>query len=106
MNTSLMSEVWLAVGMTILGTALFGLAPYLPSLFPHWFTRLVGFSVTVLALCTLWLLTENWLLIAVLGGCCLLVMIVVHLVQRRRDDAGLDETPAPADIDPSERSQN
>lgn len=87
-------EVWWAVATAAAGVALFGFAPYLPAVFPHWFTRLVGFGVTGLALTTVWLLTFSWMALALLGGACFLVMVFAHLAQSRR------AAPADASAEP------
>ncbi len=97
-------EVLWAVATAAAGVALFGLAPYLPAVFPPWFTRLIGLFVTVLALATVWLLTWSWQAVALLGGVCFLLMVVVHLLQGRRVSRAADS--APIDAASSESSQN
>jgi hypothetical protein len=102
MDAFLTPEMLQAAGMVVLGVVLFGLAPYLPSLFPHWFTRMMGFGVSCIALCTLWLLTWSWQAPALLGGAALVAMALIHQMQGRHPVASTE----PVEADPPDSSQN
>jgi len=112
MDAFLSPNVLFAVGTAFIGVALFGLAPVLPSLFPRWFTRMMGFGVAVLALGTLWLLTWSWQATALLGGLALAAMLIIGAAQgcrRTPAPAGEETETPPADVaatDPPERTES
>jgi hypothetical protein len=84
MVTFLTPQGLFAAGTALAGLLLFCLAPYLPSAFPPFVARLVGFFAIFASLAPLWILSGSLLASAALGGACLLVMIIVHLFQTRR----------------------
>ncbi|HOF89426.1 MAG TPA: hypothetical protein PLZ36_15200 [Armatimonadota bacterium] len=112
MDALLSPEVLQAAGMVVLGVALYGLAPCLPSLFPRWFTRMMGCWVVALALSTLWLLTWSWQATALLGALALAALLIISAWQGRRrapalPDAATGASPVEtADADPPERKEN
>lgn len=91
MNTFLMPEGLFAMGTAVAGIVIFGLAPYLPSLFPPAFTRFIGFGACCSALVPLWVLSDGWLLPAGVGACCLLIIGIIHWRQTRRRATVADE---------------
>lgn len=104
MDTLRTPEALTALGTVVLGVLLYGLAPFLPSAFPRWFTRMVGFWVASLGLCTLWLITMAWQIISLVGFFTLAIMAILHLRQERQTakaereetDAELESTVEPA----------
>lgn len=79
-----------AVCTAVAGVVLFALSPYLKSPLPPSITRLVGVWAVGAALVPIWVLTESWLPPAVLGGVCLLAMVVVHVLQTRKNSVAPD----------------
>ncbi|MHB9133587.1 MAG: hypothetical protein ACYDBB_21190 [Armatimonadota bacterium] len=100
----LVPAFWPAIGTAIAGVLLFGAAPYLPSLFPPSFVRLVGFGAICAAMAPLWAMTESWQQPLALGGASLVLMLAIHTIQTRTkcppsgaQDAGDVQAPA---VDP------
>lgn len=83
MGILLTREGLFSAGTAFAGVLLFVLAPYLPSVFPPSFARMVGFMAVVMSLVPLWARVGNWVPPLVVGGSCLAVMIVAHLIQTR-----------------------
>ena len=74
-------ECLLALGTAVAGVLVYSLAPYLPSIFPPSFTRLVGFCAVGASLAPLWAVSEGWQLPGIVGACALAVMLTVHTLQ-------------------------
>lgn len=82
-NFLMAPESLFAIATAVAGVLVFSLAPYLPSIFPPAFIRLVGFCAVGASLAPLWALSESWQLPAVVGACSLMIMLIVHLAQTR-----------------------
>ncbi|MHB9024800.1 MAG: hypothetical protein ACYC7E_11605 [Armatimonadota bacterium] len=91
METLLTPNGIFAAGTALAGLLLFCLAPYLPSAFPPYIARLVGFFAIFASLAPLWILSGSLLPSAIVGGACLLIMVIVHLLQTRRSKPPVDE---------------
>lgn len=79
----------LALATALMGLLIFGFAPKLV-FFPPALMRLFGCCLICAALAPILVITESWAITALVGGGCLIAVIVIHLVQtqppRRKDE--------------------
>ena len=92
MSILLSSDCLLAIMTAMAGTILFCLAPYLPSLFPHALTRLVGVGSLISALIALWVFTNSWKAPVAVGCCAICVLLIAHFTQTRAPEEHGDDT--------------
>ena len=84
MGTFLTLQNLFSIAIALAGVCIFVLAPYLPSFFPSWFVRFIGFFTVCSSLIALWELTGSWLGSACVGGFALIVMLTAHVLQTRK----------------------
>lgn len=74
-----------SVATALAGVLLFGFAPYLPSFLSASLIRLTGFWCVCTALAPLFVLSDFSLApVALVGGTCFGVIVIIHLLQTRR----------------------
>jgi len=70
-----------SLAMVVAGLLLFGLADRLPTVYPPYITRWVGFFSIFTALISIWIFTESVISTGLLGCVSLIILVIIHLAQ-------------------------